>query len=392
MTPFPLYMHGDFGYPTAMALATVIGLSFGFVLERAGFGRASILVSQFFGTDNRVLKVMFSGIATATVGLGVLAGVGMVDLTMLTIPTTYIGPHLVGGLLLGSGFAISGYCPGTALVAAGSGHRDGWYSLLGTMIGAIAFALAWPTLESFYASGDLGAITLPDLLGLSWPTVAAGVVVMAIGTFLGAEKLERFLHGRAGTQVPEHHHPTRNLALGGVATLAALGIGTLLLPATVDAQVLKVPDHLAPLALGERVVSDPTGMWLVDLRSPEDCAKARIAGAICLTAEDPVADLIGDLPPTRTLVLYAAGDTGRLPVSVQAYNGPVAVLDGGYTAFEAQVLDSPTAADSLNREEAERFAHLVAMNGQLTGSTAAAPPVVVRAVAVKRAAKKGGGC
>ena len=113
MSLLPLYPHDVFGFPTGLLLGTLIGFAFGFVLERAGFGNAKNLAAQFYLTDTRVLKVMFSAIATACAGIGLLSGFGVLDLSLLTVPETFLGPHVVGGLLLGIGFIVSGYCPGT---------------------------------------------------------------------------------------------------------------------------------------------------------------------------------------------------------------------------------------------------------------------------------------
>ncbi|RME26077.1 MAG: hypothetical protein D6798_07480, partial [Deltaproteobacteria bacterium] len=228
---FPLYAHDLFNYSVAMALATVIGVGFGFVLERAGFGNAHILVSQFYGTDNRVLKVMFGAIATAAAGIGLLGGVGVMDMSALSIPETFWLPQLVGGLLLGIGFVISGYCPGTALVAAGSGHRDGWWSIGGTMVGAVLFALAFPALEDFYLSGAMGSVTLADLTGLPWSVVATGVALVAVVAFLAAERAERYFSARANEPAPAHVPGLRNLAFAamvglGIAGIAADSIGS----------------------------------------------------------------------------------------------------------------------------------------------------------------------
>ena len=125
MNVLPLYPHDVFGFPTGLLLGTLIGFAFGFVLERAGFGNAKNLAAQFYLTDTRVLKVMFSAIATACAGIGLLSGFGVLDLSLLTVPETFIGPHVVGGLLLGIGFIVSGYCPGTGVVAMASGKWDG---------------------------------------------------------------------------------------------------------------------------------------------------------------------------------------------------------------------------------------------------------------------------
>ena len=110
---FPLF--GHFGPSTGLLIGTVIGIGFGFVLERAGFGRARNLAAQFYLTDLRVLKVMFGAIVTALAGMALLSGVGVLDLSRLTVPETFLWPQLVGGLLLGAGFIISGHCPGTAV-------------------------------------------------------------------------------------------------------------------------------------------------------------------------------------------------------------------------------------------------------------------------------------
>lgn len=390
MTPFPLYMHDLFNYPLAMALATLLGLGFGFVLERAGFGRASVLVAQFYGDDNRVLKVMFTGIATAAVGLGLFSGLGLLDISAVQIPGTWLGPQILGGLVLGVGFAIAGYCPGTALVAAGSGHRDGWYALAGTMIGAVIFAIFWPDLQSFYESGGMGQVTLPALLGLSWPTVSIAVVVIAGLAFLGAEALERWLHARAGTELPGHHAPTRNGALGGLGAAAVIGLVVPALPRTPQAQESRKIDAISAEAVGERIVADPSSLWLVDLRSPAECAHARVPGARCLDDKD--AAFIADLPTTRPMVLYGAGDLSALPDSAERWGGQVLVMTGGYSAFDAQVLHAPTAPELASREAVAHYEHLAALSGQLTGATTVAATVVAQPTAVKRASKKGGGC
>ena len=107
-----------FGHEASLALGTVIGVGFGFTLERAGFGQAPVLAAQFYASDTRVLKVMFSAIVTALGGMTLLSGVGLLDLSQVTVPETFLWPQIVGGLLLGVGFIVSGYCPGTSWVSA----------------------------------------------------------------------------------------------------------------------------------------------------------------------------------------------------------------------------------------------------------------------------------
>ena len=57
---FPLFGHDLFGGYTGYVVGTLVGIAFGFTLERGGFGSARILTAQFYLTNMRVLKVMFS--------------------------------------------------------------------------------------------------------------------------------------------------------------------------------------------------------------------------------------------------------------------------------------------------------------------------------------------
>ena len=107
-----------------------------------------------------VFKVMFSAIVTAMLGLMLASGLGMADLTALSsqiVSWTYIWPMLIGGLALGAGFIISGYCPGTSLVGAASGHIDAWVTFGGVALGSYLYSEIQPLVVSFHNSGELGA-------------------------------------------------------------------------------------------------------------------------------------------------------------------------------------------------------------------------------------------
>lgn len=105
----PLYKYGFFGELTSFFLALLIGIAFGYLLEKAGFGSAKKLVSQFYFEDFTVLKVMFTAIVVNMVGLLYLGWIGWLDLSKIYITTTYLWPQLTGGLILGVGFAVGGY-------------------------------------------------------------------------------------------------------------------------------------------------------------------------------------------------------------------------------------------------------------------------------------------
>lgn len=191
----PLYMMGAFSYWTNLFLSVVIGFFFGFVLERAGFGDARNLTNIFYFRDMRVLKVMFSALCTAMVGLIVLSWVGLFDYSVLlrySLLKTYLWPQLIGGILFGMGFAIGGYCPGTSVVGVVSGRLDAIVFLCGMLAGIWGFAAGFPAWQGFYMSYDLGRLTLWQVLGIPMPLMAALIVVLALGAFWMAGLGERW--------------------------------------------------------------------------------------------------------------------------------------------------------------------------------------------------------
>jgi uncharacterized membrane protein YedE/YeeE len=187
----PLFELGAFGPQVALAVAVTIGIAFGWALERAGLGDARKLAGQFYLTDLTVLKVMFSAIVTAMLGAYWLARLGVLDLSRVYVPETFLLPQLVGGVLFGVGFAIAGLCPGTSCVAAATGKGDGAMVMLGMFAGVLVTGLGFNTLWDFYDSTSRGALTLPQLLHVPYGVLVAGVVAMALLAFRFAEHVEQ---------------------------------------------------------------------------------------------------------------------------------------------------------------------------------------------------------
>ena len=137
----PFYKFGYFNDEVSFIIAFVLGLAFGFVFERGGFGSGRMLAAQFYFTDMRVFKVMFTAIVTAMIGLFYLSWIGYVDLSLIYFGDTYLVPQIVGGLILGVGFVIGGYCPGTSTVAISTGRIDAIFYLMGGAFGIFVFGI-----------------------------------------------------------------------------------------------------------------------------------------------------------------------------------------------------------------------------------------------------------
>ena len=187
----PFYEFGRFGEGTSLVIAVLLGIAFGWFLEQGGMGNARKLSGQFYFTDLSVLKLMFSAIVTAMLGLFWLSWAGLLDLSRVYVPETFIAPQIVGGLVFGVGFATGGLCPGTSCVAAATGRKDGLALIAGMLAGVFVFGEAFPAIDRFADSTARGAWTLPQALGLSQGTVVGILVAVALGAFAGAEWLER---------------------------------------------------------------------------------------------------------------------------------------------------------------------------------------------------------
>jgi rhodanese-related sulfurtransferase len=194
MAPYDVLRWGSWAEPvTHMAL----GIGFGVMLERAGFGSSKKLTNQFYLNDMSVLKVMFTAIVTAMVLVLAATTVGLLDFDRLSINATYLGSGILGGLLFGVGFLIGGYCPGTALVAAATLKVDGLLFALGVGGGILVFGYTVPWIEPFWNSaGAYGRLTLFDWLGLSMPATVLALVTMALVFFAAGEWVERWMQRR----------------------------------------------------------------------------------------------------------------------------------------------------------------------------------------------------
>jgi hypothetical protein len=187
----PLYELGRISETTGLVAALLLGAGFGWFLERGGLGNARKLAAQFYLSDFTVFKVMFSAILTAMLGLFWLGRLGVVDVSRVYVPETFLLPQLVGGLVFGAGFVVGGLCPGTSCVAAATGRLDG-LALIGGMLGGIwLFGEAFPVLERFHGSTPRGTLTLPGLLGVPHGAVVFAMVAIALGAFVAAGRYER---------------------------------------------------------------------------------------------------------------------------------------------------------------------------------------------------------
>jgi uncharacterized membrane protein YedE/YeeE len=193
----PFYKYGFFGDEMSLVLAFALGTGFGFFLERAGFGSARKLAAQFYLYDMSVFKVMFTAIVTAMLGVTYLGWIGWLDLGQVYLVPTFLRPQILGGLVLGVGFVIGGYCPGTSVASLATGRIDGLVYALGIFAGTFAYAEVYPAIKDFVNSDAMGQVTLPEVLEVPWGLVVFAVVIIAVAGFCGATAVERWIGGKS---------------------------------------------------------------------------------------------------------------------------------------------------------------------------------------------------
>ena len=188
----PIDVLADLGKPLGYLVFFLIGAGFGFALEIAGFGDSRRLAAQFYLKDMTVLKTMFTGILVACLLIFLSSSIGVLDFSQLVVNETYLWPGIIGGLIMGVGFVIGGYCPGTSLVSAASLKIDGFVFLSGTVIGAGVFGETIKYFEDLWYSSYKGRYLVSDSLDWSIGATVLGVTILALVFFYAAEKTEEF--------------------------------------------------------------------------------------------------------------------------------------------------------------------------------------------------------
>jgi rhodanese-related sulfurtransferase len=366
MAPFPLPLTDLLGQWGAYAVYLVIGFAFGYVLEIAGFGNSRKLAAQFYFRDLTVLKVMFGAIVTAMVLIFAASGLGLLDYNLVWVNPTYLWPGIVGGLIMGFGFIIGGFCPGTSLVAAATAKLDGVMFALGVFFGIFLFGETVGLYEDWWYSSYLGRFTLPQWLGLSTGTVVLLIVLMALFMFWGGEQLERIFGKKDPKAQPKWRYVAAGaLVLGAVVVLA---IGQ---PSTAERWARISDEKEAQLA--ERAVQIHPGemlsleedtaiqVMMIDVRDEADYNLFHILDA----RHVPLSQIPDEIPvllqePANTVFVLmsngeeAATEAWKTMVAQAVPN--VYILEGGINGwldtfadptFKAEHRRTPTANDNL---------------------------------------------
>ena len=174
-----------------LLIAFLIGIGFGFSLEQAGFSSSRKLAGMFYGYDTTVIKVFFTAAIVALIGSQFLSFFGLLDLTKVFVNEYYVAASIVGGVIMGAGFIMGGFCPGTGLCAMSIGKIDAIVFFVGGLTGAFLFAETYPFIQNLANGYYKGPVKINEALGISPGLFILLLVIAAAIMFWLAEAAEK---------------------------------------------------------------------------------------------------------------------------------------------------------------------------------------------------------
>lgn len=318
----PISVTADFGKVIGYLIYFLIGAGFGATLELAGFGDSRKLASQFYFKDMTVLKTMFTGIITACVLIFLSSAIGLLDFSQIVVNETYLWPGIVGGLIMGVGFIVGGYCPGTSIVAAASLKKDGMAFVLGTLIGVGLFGESVSCFYDFWHSSYFDRFLLSDWLGWSIGGTVTAVVLLALVMFYGAEKSEEFFRIKRTGERFSWRISNRNYWVGAATflfvALLTWGLGQPdparkwdIVRSRYEQLLISRDVFVSPLEYVKTWNDNSIKLITLDLRSKEDFEKFHLDGAKKVELNDfRNPELVSELTslPTQGVVILVSDE------------------------------------------------------------------------------------
>jgi hypothetical protein len=174
-----------------LLIAFLIGTGFGISLEQAGFSSSRKLAGMFYGYDTTVIKVFFTAAIVALIGSQFLSFFGLLDLTKVFVNEYYVAASIVGGIIMGAGFIMGGFCPGTGLSAMSIGKIDAMVFFTGGLTGAFLFAETYPFIQNLANGSYRGPVKINEVFGISPGLFSFLLIIAAIFMFWLAEAAEK---------------------------------------------------------------------------------------------------------------------------------------------------------------------------------------------------------
>lgn len=329
-------------------VALFIGIAFGAILEQAGFSTSKKLVGLFYGYDFTVLRVFFTAGIVAMIGVMALEHYGLLDISLVYINPTFLWSALVGGLIMGLGFVVGGFCPGTSVCAAAIGKIDAMIFIGGAVLGVFVFAEGYPLFEGLYKAGAAGNPRIFETLNMPQHLFAFLLIVVALGAFVAVSVIENRVNG---IQRPPIRLTPYYVSIGLAGMVIALS--AFMFPERKAALLASVEDramvHAYPLdtmAVDEfafRILNGDQSLQILDFRAGQENEASVLPRSTGFTIDNLFEKEPNQVLTVRgkTHVIMAEDEEATRRIGVIAaelgYRN-LKVLRGGYDGFRTEIL------------------------------------------------------
>jgi rhodanese-related sulfurtransferase/uncharacterized membrane protein YedE/YeeE len=346
-----------------LIVALIIGILFGAILEQAGFSTSKKLVGLFYGYDFTVLRVFFTAGIVAMIGVMAFAHFGLLDLNLIYINPTFLWSAIIGGLIMGLGFVVGGFCPGTSVCAAAIGKIDALIFIGGAFIGVLVFAEGYPLFKPLYLTASMGIPRFYEIAVMPESLFAFLMVAFALIAFWATSIIENKVNG---IRKPAVRFTRRYLGMAALGLLLAVSAFAFtdrkeaLIAKTEDSDFIRnypvetiTPDEFA-LCLLKTQECDK--LQVFDFRPTEEYQKMSLPRSILFTVDnlfekEPAMLLrikykervfIADDEPTERKMAMIASELGFSEIKI---------LAGGLEGFKEQILDFKPIENPKTTEE-----------------------------------------
>jgi len=340
-------------------VALFIGIGFGFILEQAGFSTSKKLVGLFYGYDFTVLRVFFTAGVTAMIGVITLDHFGMLDMDIVYVNPTFLWSAIVGGLIMGVGFVVGGFCPGTSFCAAAIGKKDGMAFVVGSFVGVFLFTEGFPLFAELYVAESWGYVRIFDTIGISQSLFAFMLTTVALFAFWATKALENRVNGISNKK-PE----LKNIYVGLTGVVFILGVMTFFMPSRKTEMLQKLEDksfvadyqlnNIDSDELALRFIKKDESLQLFDLRPKNQFDSLSLPNSIRIDFYDIFdKDFHKTLSLRNKINIFLANDDiqskkAAILASELGYEN-VRILKGGINEFKTNIIEF-TSPDNVENK------------------------------------------
>ncbi len=344
-------------------VAIFIGIAFGFILEQAGFSTSKKLVGLFYGYDFTVLRVFFTAGVTAMIGVILLGHFGLLDLSLIYVNPTFLWSALVGGAIMGLGFVIGGFCPGTSITAAAIGKIDAMIFVAGSFIGVLIFAEGYPLFEGLYKAAPWGYVRIFETVGMSQALFAFLLTLTAVGAFWFTTLVENKVNGKTN---PEFRPARLYVGLTGLAFV--IGLSAFVMPEIRESYLNDVENieyvndynikQTTSDELAFRLMDSDNSFRIIDVRPLEEYKKLSLPNSQTMTLKNLfLKDARSILAIKHIKYVFMGNDElsskkAAIIADRLGYEN-VSYLKGGWNTFKDEIINYKEPAEINTRYETD---------------------------------------